>query len=109
MGSGYVCMYVCSSHCPSNVSYMPSPACTSALVLSVVTHGTLSLTRALQLTISNDKKGIGVALHMGRGFLLFQGRSTVGLHCMVGTTHGVKQWQCTHTLPLMSDKCTMTG
>ena len=50
-----------------------------------------------------------MALHMGRGFLMFQGRLTAGLHCMVHTTHGVKQWQCTHTLLLMSHKCTMTG
>ena len=59
------------------------------------------LTRALQLTISKDRRGIGVASHMGRGSLLFQGRPTVGLHCTVGTTHKVKQWQCTHTLTVL--------
>ena len=40
MGSGYVCTYV--AHIVHQMSYMPSPACTSALHLSVVTHATLS-------------------------------------------------------------------
>ena len=41
MGSGYVCMYVCS-YTVHQMSYMPSPACTGALHLSVVIRGTLS-------------------------------------------------------------------
>ena len=32
-----------------------------------------------------------MAFHMGRGFLLFQARPTLGLHCTLGTTHGVKK------------------
>ena len=84
----YVCTYV--AHTVHQMSYMPSPGCTSALHLSVVTHGTLPLTRALQLTISEDRRRIGVALHLGGGFLLFWGRPKVSLHCTVGTTHEVK-------------------
>ena len=59
------------------------------------------LTRAVQLTISKDRSGIGLALHMGRGCLLSQGIPTAGLYCRVGKTHGVKHWQRTHTLTLL--------
>ena len=91
MGSGYVCMYVCSSHCPPNELHaITSMQKCTPLECGDVHMEHFTLTRAFQLTISKDRRGFGVALHMGRGFLLFQGRPTAGLHCMVHTTHRVK-------------------
>ena len=89
-------MYICSSHCPPNDLH----AITSMHECTPLECGdTDKGPKALQLTISKDRRGIGVASHMGRGFLLFQGRLTFGLHCMVEPrSQGVKQWQCTHTL-----------
>ena len=75
--------YTCSLRCPPNELH----AITSmheCSPLEFVTHGTLSADKALQLTISKDRRVIGVPLHMGRVFFLFQGRPTVSLHFMEG-------------------------
>ena len=89
------------------MGYKPSPACMSATPLEFVTHGTLSTDKALQLTISKDRRVIGVPLHMGRGFFLFQGRPTVSLHFMEGiqTYCGSLHYQDNSTMTVIINTC----